>query len=42
MFGAKAPNTHVAKRIGELTIRGDDAGFAPWKAIAERLDAVSG
>lgn len=42
LFGATAPNTHVAERIGEMTIRGDDASVASWKVIAERLDAVSG
>ena len=35
-------NAHVAERIVQLAIRGDEAGVARWKAIAERLDALSG
>lgn len=37
--GANAP-AHVASRIGELAIDGDEAGVETWKAIAAKVDQL--
>lgn len=38
--GANAP-AHVALRIGELALKGDQAGIDRWKAIAHRIDQMT-
>ena len=40
-YGAKAAE-HIAERIGALVVAGDGAGIDRWKAIAGRLDQLSG
>ena len=37
--GGRAP-LHVARRIGELTSTGDNAGVETWQAIAARIDQL--
>ena len=39
--GERAP-IFVAERIGALALAGDEAGVATWKAIAARIDQLSG
>lgn len=37
--GARAP-AFVAERIGSLSLLGDEAGVATWRAIALRMDSL--
>lgn len=39
-YGDDAPR-HIAERIRDLSLAGDEAGVETWKAIADRYDRLS-